>query len=428
MQRNQGGRPRHPDILTPAEQRVLDELRKGGTNAEIAVRLGVSPDAVKYHVGNMLGKLHLANRHELAAWRPRAERRRRGLLAAPLGLALLARPLAWVAVGAALTAGVVAVTVVLSVALDRGGGEIVPAATPLAATEITPATPATTPTAPPTPVAASTPAPLPPAFNERGTGFRRIEGLYTPRLLVVTDGAPDSLILDWSLPEWYHDGEAVDGWHYRQRPWGSDEEWGPWTDIPGSKGVTCLSDGSEMTTCSYRVTGLLPDAYEFAVRHGVDGLSATGVGATPHKIRLAILNYPPSLALPSFAGAALGDGRTVWVIGPALHIVIPEGMRLRHESPICIDCGEQYVLVDVETGSRLEFRSSFGAFRASNNIFPSDREYHSTVLPDRTGGRDVTVLFGQIIASVVPPLPSTCRCILGDFPLSELASFSCTRP
>ena len=55
MTRRERGRPPHPEILTPAEQRVLGELRKGGTNAEIAVRLSVSLDAVKYHISNMLG-------------------------------------------------------------------------------------------------------------------------------------------------------------------------------------------------------------------------------------------------------------------------------------------------------------------------------------------------------------------------------------
>lgn len=89
MARNRGGRPPHPDILTPAEQRVLDELRQGGTNSEIAVRLGVSPDAVKYHISNMLGKLDLPDRHALAAWRPERER---GLW---LGFAAVGRPLLW---------------------------------------------------------------------------------------------------------------------------------------------------------------------------------------------------------------------------------------------------------------------------------------------------------------------------------------------
>ncbi len=43
MERKRDARPRHPRCLTLAEWRVLGELRKGGTNAEIAVRLGVSP-------------------------------------------------------------------------------------------------------------------------------------------------------------------------------------------------------------------------------------------------------------------------------------------------------------------------------------------------------------------------------------------------
>ena len=93
------GRPPHPEILTPAEQRVLDELRKGGTNAEIAERLGVTLDAVKYHISNMLAKLELDNRRELAAWRP--ERRRLlGVLAVPAWFDSLGRSLGWA--GAAL--------------------------------------------------------------------------------------------------------------------------------------------------------------------------------------------------------------------------------------------------------------------------------------------------------------------------------------
>jgi DNA-binding CsgD family transcriptional regulator len=68
------GRPRHPDVLTPAEWRVLEHLREGITNAEIAVRLGITPDGVKYHVSNMLAKLGLPDRTALAAWQPRAAR------------------------------------------------------------------------------------------------------------------------------------------------------------------------------------------------------------------------------------------------------------------------------------------------------------------------------------------------------------------
>ena len=82
------GRPRHDDILTPREWQVLDLLREGLTNEEIAERLGVAHNTVKYHVSEILSKLGLQTRREAAAWpgRPRAAF---GL--APL-FALLRRP------------------------------------------------------------------------------------------------------------------------------------------------------------------------------------------------------------------------------------------------------------------------------------------------------------------------------------------------
>ncbi len=107
MERNRGGRPRHPDVLTPAEWRVLDALREGGTNAEIAERLGLSADTVKTHISNMLAKLELRDRRALVAWRPDAPRRRLGgVQAVPAALWSGGRPLAWVGVGAAALAGV----------------------------------------------------------------------------------------------------------------------------------------------------------------------------------------------------------------------------------------------------------------------------------------------------------------------------------
>lgn len=51
------GRPPHPDVLTPAEWRVLELLREGLSNPEIAERLGLSRDTVKTHVGAILSKL-----------------------------------------------------------------------------------------------------------------------------------------------------------------------------------------------------------------------------------------------------------------------------------------------------------------------------------------------------------------------------------
>ena len=125
MERNPRGRPRHPDVLTPAEWRVLEQLREGGTNAEIAARLGISLDAVKYHVSNMLGKLGLQGRHELAAWRPDAGRRRLlGLFAVPAAFETFARPLIWASVTAAALAGagLVAVALVVLEVVVEGNG------------------------------------------------------------------------------------------------------------------------------------------------------------------------------------------------------------------------------------------------------------------------------------------------------------------
>lgn len=62
------GRPRSDDLLTPAEWRVLEGVRHGMTNPEIARRQDVSVDAVKYHVANALQKLGLSNRGELRVW------------------------------------------------------------------------------------------------------------------------------------------------------------------------------------------------------------------------------------------------------------------------------------------------------------------------------------------------------------------------
>ncbi len=68
------GRPPHPDILTPREWEVLDLVRDGLSNEEIAGRLGISVDGVKYHVSEILSKLGLENRHDAARWQPTEER------------------------------------------------------------------------------------------------------------------------------------------------------------------------------------------------------------------------------------------------------------------------------------------------------------------------------------------------------------------
>jgi len=62
------GRPPHQDLLTPAEWRVAESVRHGMTNPAIAQRQGISADAVKFHVANILLKLGFTSRAELRRW------------------------------------------------------------------------------------------------------------------------------------------------------------------------------------------------------------------------------------------------------------------------------------------------------------------------------------------------------------------------
>jgi len=62
------GRPPHDDQLTSAEWRVVELVRHGMTNPRIAAQLGVSVDAVKYHVANALSKLGLDDKRALRQW------------------------------------------------------------------------------------------------------------------------------------------------------------------------------------------------------------------------------------------------------------------------------------------------------------------------------------------------------------------------
>ena len=62
------GRPPHNDILTPTEWRIVDAVRHGLTNKEIAARRGISEDAVKYHVANAIAKLGVKNKKALKFW------------------------------------------------------------------------------------------------------------------------------------------------------------------------------------------------------------------------------------------------------------------------------------------------------------------------------------------------------------------------
>ncbi len=59
--------PKIGQDLTPREREVLALLVKGLSNAEIAERLSISESTVKFHVSNILSKLHASSRGEAIA-------------------------------------------------------------------------------------------------------------------------------------------------------------------------------------------------------------------------------------------------------------------------------------------------------------------------------------------------------------------------
>jgi NarL family two-component system response regulator LiaR len=60
--------PLASESLTEREMEVLRLIARGLTNQEIAEMLGISERTVRTHVGNILGKLHLANRTQAALY------------------------------------------------------------------------------------------------------------------------------------------------------------------------------------------------------------------------------------------------------------------------------------------------------------------------------------------------------------------------
>jgi DNA-binding NarL/FixJ family response regulator len=58
--------PLLPDILTPREADVLDQLQLGRSNGEIAVALSVSVETVRTHARSVFRKLGVKGRRELA--------------------------------------------------------------------------------------------------------------------------------------------------------------------------------------------------------------------------------------------------------------------------------------------------------------------------------------------------------------------------
>ncbi|MBI4298545.1 MAG: response regulator transcription factor [Chloroflexi bacterium] len=62
---------RRPEIdasLTERERELLEQVAQGSTNKEIAAALYISENTVSFHMKNILSKLHLRNRAQVATW------------------------------------------------------------------------------------------------------------------------------------------------------------------------------------------------------------------------------------------------------------------------------------------------------------------------------------------------------------------------
>lgn len=66
------GGPLLPDVLTPREAEVLDQLQLGRSNAEIAIALSVSIETVRTHARSVFRKLGVKGRRELVRGAGRA--------------------------------------------------------------------------------------------------------------------------------------------------------------------------------------------------------------------------------------------------------------------------------------------------------------------------------------------------------------------
>lgn len=151
---------------------MLEELRRGGTNAEIAARLGISVETVRTHVAAMRSKLYVDDRQELATWVPPREPALAGRWWAGLLLPLVGGRRVAAAttnlvrhhapiVSGAMFAGLGVALVLGIVLFTHGGGDPSPDATPLVRTT----TPAPTPSS--TPIAASPTATVPATATPR---------------------------------------------------------------------------------------------------------------------------------------------------------------------------------------------------------------------------------------------------------------------
>ena len=193
-----------------------------------------------------------------------------------------------------------------------------------------------------------------------------------PELAVVSDGATDGFIMEWSGgPEgarhWqYRTGRLVYYWWW--------EGWSAWKDVPGSGA----------TPRSYRVSGLQAgSSYEVQIRAVVGGVG--GAPSASVEVRTHVEGQHPVLYGYQMV---VGDGRTEWRLGHFV-ITIPEGVRVEPMSSSgddpCDEFASGSILTDPASGSHL-------------NLAGDGREVARYLKP--VGRQRTSDVFDQIVESV----------------------------
>ncbi len=121
--------PAIDELLTPREREVLAFLRLELTNEQIAARMEISADGVKYHVSEIIGKLGVRNRREAARWPERSQEPATGLV--PFGalwrkagsLSVKPSTAALALTGAVVVAAVAGIALMLFLLLGANGDE-----------------------------------------------------------------------------------------------------------------------------------------------------------------------------------------------------------------------------------------------------------------------------------------------------------------
>ena len=228
------------------------------------------------------------------------------------------------------------------------------------------ATATATPTGTPAPTATATPGESEP-----------------PSLIVISDGAHDSLILEWT------GGPAnATKWQYRQRPWddGLPLAWEQWTDIRGSGAATR----------SHRVSGLGSlSGFEYQVRAVV----GTVAGAESEADRGGTQEKGSKILDIYLSRVVEGDGRSQWRV-VNFTIVIPDGMRLHAGVPFAASDGRSGSPVyDVGGGGGLTFGDDGEVLvRYVAPVAPADASVDGNA--QAKPPRDVGALLDQIIDSI----------------------------